>query len=244
MKKILFYTALLMVLVSPVISNASTVTVSTTPNYVVGHTYTANVVINPQSSKVYTAKVVVDFPSGLLQVQSFTFASGWLPLSQPGYDSVDNASGVLIKTGGYSGGLTAPTTIGTVTFYAKKTGAGVVSVGNSSQLLDQNNQNVFSTTGGVSVTIKNPVVAVAPSVAIISIPATTATSLATSVPSTTESEPSVAVIDQTANTAAAANADLSSTNIAWVIGAFAVVIIIIIIIGFWLKKRADDFKKK
>jgi len=158
MKKISFYVALLAILISPIITSASTIDLSTGGNYVAGHTYLVDVVVNPQTSKIYTSKVAISFPTDILQVKSFSFANGWIPLSQTGYDSIDNTGGVLIKTAGYPVGLTSPATLGTITLYAQKSGTGNISVTGDSELLDENNQNVFSVAPGIAIAVKSATV--------------------------------------------------------------------------------------
>ena len=219
MKKILFYIALLVVLISPVVSSAATVSVSTSGNYIAGHTYTVNVVVNPQSSKIYTSKVEINFPASLLRVNNFTFSSGWMPVAQTGYDSVDNVGGTLIKTAGYPGGITAPATFGSFTLYAKTTGTGSISVSNGTQLLDANNQNTFSASGAVSVVVKEATVVTpvtnttvtTPEPAVVSSPTTEATS--------------APVTDNTQNTAAVGNTGSTDNSSVWLWSIIAVIVI-------------------
>src|SRR5438128_1404287 len=107
--------------------------------------------LNPSGNAVYTVKAVVSFSPDILEVRSFSFSSTWLPLSQPGYDKVDNSSGTLIKTAGYAGGLSSNALFGTVTFYAKRSGTALVSVTNGTQVLNATNQNTFTSGGELSV---------------------------------------------------------------------------------------------
>ena len=125
-----------------------------------GQTFNAVVSLDPQGSKDYTAKMELKFPADLLEVKSFSFAgnSSWIALAQPGYDLIDNANGVLVKTAGYPGGLTAPATFGTVTFVAKKDGSGTVTVGSNAAVFDNTNKNVLNGNSGISVTIATPAV--------------------------------------------------------------------------------------
>jgi hypothetical protein len=92
---------------------------------------------------------------------SFTFGSGWLALTQPGYDSIDNTNGVLIKTAGYPGGFSSSANFGTVSFYAKKTGSGTIKIGDSSLAFQASSQSAI-TGSGTSFAVTAPVVPVTP----------------------------------------------------------------------------------
>lgn len=109
-----------------------------------GQTFTLTIGVNPQGAKNYTAKAELHYPADLLEVKSFTFANGWTPLSQSGYDLTDNTNGVFIKTAGYPGGVSSPVTFGTVSFLAKKSGNGTIVLNSNSFVLDANNQNVLA----------------------------------------------------------------------------------------------------
>ena len=122
-----------------------------------GQTLRLNVAINPETSTVYTVKSEIRFPSDLLEVQSFNFGNGWMPLVQLGYDTTDNVNGVLIKTGGFPGGLSGAANLGTITFKAKKTGSATVSVSENSVGLDANSSNpVRPVFGGAMIVITAP----------------------------------------------------------------------------------------
>ncbi len=118
-----------------------------------GQKFNAVVKLDPQGVKNYTAKVELKYPANLLEVKSFSFGSNLMPLSQTGYDLVDNAGGTLVKTAGFPGGLISPATFGTVTFTAKASGTGAVTVGSNTQVLDASNGNVLSGSSQVSVII-------------------------------------------------------------------------------------------
>ena len=110
-----------------------------------GQTVTLTIGINPQGVKNYTAKTELHYPADLLEVKSFAFAPSWMPLAQPGYDLTDNANGVFIKTAGYPGGISSAVTFGTVSFLAKKSGNGTITLNSGNSLaLDANNQNVIA----------------------------------------------------------------------------------------------------
>ena len=109
-----------------------------------GENFDLVVAINPQGVESYTTKVELEYPSDLLEVKSFNFGSNWMALSASGYDLIDNTNGILIKTAGYPGGLSSAVTFGTVSFSAKKSGSGVIGLGNNSMVLDATNQDILS----------------------------------------------------------------------------------------------------
>ena len=121
-----------------------------------GQNFNVVVAVNPQGVNNYTAKIELDYPADILEVKSFSFGSNWMALSQAGYDLIDNTNGVLIKTAGYPGGLSSSATFGTVSFYAKKAGSGIIKVGNGALALDANNQNVISGSSEVAFTVTAP----------------------------------------------------------------------------------------
>lgn len=106
-----------------------------------GQIFMMNVVLNPQDVKTYTVKVELKYPTNLLEVRSFAFSNNWLPLTQPGYDSIDNSNGVLIKTAGYPGGASSPLTFGTVSFVAKATGSASLTISTNSSAFDSVSKN-------------------------------------------------------------------------------------------------------
>lgn len=146
-------------------------TLSLTPanvNIRQGQIFNAVVSLNPQGVKNYTVKLELKYPADLLEVKSFTFSDKWMPLSQTGYDLVDNAGGTMIKTAGYPGGATSVATFGTVSFVVKKSGNGTISVGNNSQILDATNANVLNGSSQISVVVSTPIPAFAKTVASMS----------------------------------------------------------------------------
>jgi hypothetical protein len=127
-----------------------------------GKTFNVVIVVNPQGVANYTEKIELTYPADILEVRSFNFGGSWMPLSQTGYDLIDNTNGVLVKTAGYPGGLSSATTFGTVSFYAKKAGSGTITIGNNSLAFEASSQNAISGSP-VSFTITTPVsVPVAP----------------------------------------------------------------------------------
>lgn len=135
----------IMTIAAPVLAATS---VSFTPVSVSvrqGQTFTLTIGVNPQGVKNYTAKTELHYPADLLEVKSFTFAPSWMPLTQSGYDLTDNTNGVFIKTAGYPGGVSSAVTFGTVSFLAKKSGNGTITLNSGNSLaLDANSQNVIA----------------------------------------------------------------------------------------------------
>jgi len=148
----------------PILALADTV-VSLTPvsgNYEVGKSYSVNVYINPQGVKVYTAKVEIKYPSTLLEVTNYTPATGLMPLTQSGYDLIDNNTGTLIKTAGITGGTSTNILLGTITVKAKATGSAQMTTTNNSQALDENGTNTVNSIAKVVYTITAPAPAPVP----------------------------------------------------------------------------------
>lgn len=144
-------------LLVPLVGSASTASLSpATVSLTEGQTITLTILVDPQGS-AYTAKIALSYPANLLSVTSFNQAAGWLTLTQPGYDLIDNTSGTLIKTAGYSGGISSPKVFGTVTFRALASGTATIVMNGSTQILDANNTNTFTSGGRATVSITKPI---------------------------------------------------------------------------------------
>ncbi len=111
-----------------------------------GRNFNVVISIYPKDVKNYTAKIVLEFPTDLLEITSFDFDSDWMQVTQPGYDLIDNTKGVMIKTAGFPGGVSTIKVFGIVSFRAKKRGEGIIKVGGASFVLDAENQNVLAET--------------------------------------------------------------------------------------------------
>lgn len=120
--------------------------------YKVGNTFSANIMISP-AEKVYTAKAQVNYPANLLKIESFTFNSNWMPLSQPGYDSIDNVNGLMIKTAGYPGGVNSQVVLGTAVFRVLNSGNANLKFTSESLVLNANNANVAGTLASLNLTL-------------------------------------------------------------------------------------------
>lgn len=147
-----------MVLAAPALATTNILFTPVNVSVSQAQTFTLTVWVNPQGVKNYTAKTELHYPADLLEVKSFTFAPSWMPLAQTGYDLTDNTNGVFIKTAGYPGGISSAATFGTVTFLAKKSGNGTITLNSGNSLaLDANNQNVIG-----SATVQSAVAIAAP----------------------------------------------------------------------------------
>ena len=179
MKTRIAFAGLVLALVAPVFAYAMTAAISLVPSsgtLAVGATKVVNIYVTPEDGAVYTAKVTVHFPAALLHVDSFTPASGVIALSQPGYDLVDNAGGVLVKTVGFPKGATSQTLVGTIVFSGAHAGSAQVSVDSGSLALEVNNSNAASSFGTALFTITAP--------------ASTGTKTSSGSSSTTQTQPS------------------------------------------------------
>ena len=199
-----------------------------------GDIFTVNVTVSPSGEIVYTSKVVFNYNSSLLEATSFSFAPIWLPLSQPGYDSMDQTNGVIIKTAGYPSGMTSAKTFGAITFRAKQSGTATISVAKSTEIYDANNKNIFSgNPGAVSINVSKTEVAPVKEVvnttkATVLTPKTSETISATK---TTENTLTTEATN-TANTASVVESKMGINYLGYII-----TIIITFIAGFFLGRR-------
>lgn len=191
---------------------ASSVSLSPTENtFAPGQSFSMTISVDPATSKIYTSKVALSFPADILEVESFTLSSGWQALTQSGYDLVDNNGGNLIKTAGYTGGISNKTTFGVVKFRVKKVGVAKVSVSSSSSALyDENSKNVLSGKTISTFTVLSPVVEpeiqrlpveTKPSVVQKTVTTEVKTEVKTVVPEKKEEKPKVVVPERASNLA-------------------------------------------
>lgn len=117
----------------------------------VGRTITLNLDIDPVGDTIYTAKADIRFPTDMLSVDSWTFNKDWMALRQPEYDSLDNKAGILIRTGGFTGGVIERKRFGSITFKTKSEGTAVITINGKSFTLNADNSDKF--TGGNTATI-------------------------------------------------------------------------------------------
>jgi len=158
MKKIL-YTFLALVFILPVSASAANFSFSpSTGTFIPGETFDVSVYVNPISGEsITTAKLSALFSSTNLEIVSFAIDTGWIPLTQPGYDLLDNTDGKLIKTGGYPTKVESQTKLGVVTFKTKSAGSASFNIDTDSLLIDINNTNKFVISSGAVYTISVPV---------------------------------------------------------------------------------------
>ncbi len=124
----------------PIITNAATFLITpSSGSYVSGDIVTLYLSVDPSGKTIYTSMLDAKFSPDTFEVISFTLNDSMLAMKQGGYDLTDNANGVLIKTGGYTGGISSITLFGTLTMRAKSNGVGTFAVNNTSKLLDENN---------------------------------------------------------------------------------------------------------
>jgi len=109
-----------------------------------GQGFNVAITVNPQGVSNYVEKVVLNYPADTLEVKSFSLGNTWMAMTQSGYDLVDNANGVLVKTAGYPSGISSSVVFGTVSFYAKKAGSGTITIGNNSLAFEVNSQSALS----------------------------------------------------------------------------------------------------
>lgn len=123
-------------------------------NYKAGDTFSVPIYIGSNDTdKIFTAKVALSYEPEYVEVVLFNFKEGAFSLTQPGYDKIDNANGLLIKTAGFTGGISSQTLFGTATFKSKKSGNTKISVSNDSQLLSGTNQNTLTSHGTLSIAL-------------------------------------------------------------------------------------------
>ena len=147
MKKLpqyLILASLIFLVFTPLFALAASINLSPqTKNVTVGNTFKIEVVVNPLGESVFTVKAVLSYPADLLRVVSFSFGDAWMPLNQPGYNEINNDTGIIIKTGGYPSGTLSPVVLGVITFTGLKEGKATVRVSDDSAILNSDNKNVL-----------------------------------------------------------------------------------------------------
>ena len=145
--------------------------------------FDVTITIDTKDVENFTEKVEINFPSDLLEIQSFTFADTWMALPSDEYSLIDNENGTLIKTGGYPGGVTGSVEFGTITFKTLKEGNGFIELGNGGLAFEIDEQTEI-TGDGITFFVTAPVEVVAPTEEIVNNPvAVTNTSYTDSVTS-------------------------------------------------------------
>jgi hypothetical protein len=219
MKKI-FIIASLMFVLPFVTSAASFVITPSSGSYTNGDTVTLHISVDPAGSAIYAAMLNANFSPSTFEVVSFTLNDSMLAVKQAG-DSVDNVNGTLVKTGGYTGGVSSVTPFGTLVLKAKGNGAATFTANSSSKLLDSNNTNKQngSQTASFIVVNKTPVVTpvVAPKVEVPK--KTVANAVAPKQEQTNATTSGSKLSDEKAvsTQVAAVAASSSSSNIYWIL---------------------------
>lgn len=162
MKKIIIIIIGLTLTLPTMASAASFVVNSTASTYNVGDIITVSIAVNPTPNTSYTSMFDASFSTDTLEVVSFSMNDKMLAIKQLGYDAIDNNSGLLIKTGGYPGGVNTVTNFGTLVLKAKKEGVGTLTINDNSKLLDENNIDRQSGTQTISFNIGKVVTTQAP----------------------------------------------------------------------------------
>ncbi len=245
-----FSSALIVVLalILPVSAFAASVNLSPTVVSVTqGELFTVTISADPAGVKAYTVRTNLSFDASLVTVTDFTLAPKWLALSTAGYDSIDNTNGVLVKTAGYPGGITAPTVFGTITFKAKAAGTAHLNVMGQSMVLDENSKNAISGTQGTTqVVISAPIqVKITPVVkkttvkSATELAATVKPSVAASSSSETVATTSIALATSTvATTSALAAAGAAGFPLGSPLGILIILLVLAIIAGgAWYYRR-------
>ena len=251
MKNYLKITSVLgiLTLLAPMSALAASVSLSpTTVSVRAGDTFSVSVTADPASTKLYSVRANDSFDSSLVSVTNFSFAATWVSISQPGYDSVDNSNGVLIKAGGYPGGFTSATKLGTITFKALKTGTATISGTNSSLLLDAESKNQISgAQGKVSVSITSA--PTAPTIKTEPVKDTSKTTTVSPTETETSTDASPITITPTTSTivsdTVATSSFLAAVNGAITLGTgspivsalLSAVIVLLVIFGFYFYRR-------
>ena len=119
-----------------------------------GQVFTVTTKVIPPGVKNYTVKMVLEFPSDMVAVKSWSYTDDWMPVRKSGYDVLSNDEGVLIRTAGYPEGFDSATTFGTITLMAKKSGVAALKINGESFILDQNGNNVATLPAPFSFTIE------------------------------------------------------------------------------------------
>ena len=208
-----------------------------------GQTFTVTVGIMPSPETAYTSKIALSYSSDILEATSFAFAPTWLTLSQPGYDTMDTANGIIVKTAGYPGGASAPTTFGTITFRAKQAGNATIQVSQNTMIYDRNNANVFSgAQTALQIAVAPAQVAPAPTPAPVkAAPALTTKTVTAPIAASSSASDVTANAPTSTQVAAAAATGSSSHALLWI-----VILIIAGGIGYiaWNKMKAKPSKRR
>lgn len=209
-----------------------------------GQQFNVVVAVNPNGTTDYAEQLQINYPAGFLQVASFNIGSGWMALTQTGYDSVDNVNGVLTKTGGYPNGISSLTPFGTITFTAVKSGSGAITIGNGSNAFQKSGQTAINgSSANFVVTAAAVAPVVAPKTPAPKVPSATdltpVTTINGQVVATTTAQVAAAAMAASQASAAVANTSGGHGSIwVWVIIAIILVTIIVAYVAHKRKKSS------
>ncbi len=125
-------------------------------NAVAGTTFTLTVNVDSASDVNDAEKIIIKYPTELVSVANIVQTNDWMALTQAGYDSLDTTNGIITKTAGFPAGFSGKKVFETITFTAKASGTGQISIDSSSVAFLESTQGTITSTP-VSVTITAPV---------------------------------------------------------------------------------------
>jgi len=205
-----------------------------TISVVAGQQFNVAITVDPQGTKEYAEKVEVDYPADELTATSFTLGNGAMALTQAGYDTTDNINGVLMKTAGYTGGISSPTLFGTILFTAKKAGSGTITVGNQSAAFTASGQGTISGVSSVFTVSKATVPVAREAVAPVSMAPVASVDGLVVTPSPTPTPTPPITAGQQAAAVTLSNAG-SDTIWYWIGG----IVVIALIVWFVMRKKRE-----
>lgn len=139
---------------APLTADAALINLSPqTKNVVAGNTFKITIAVDPFGESIFTVKAALSYPADLLRVTSFNFRDEWIPLNQPGFNEINNEKGIIIKTGGYPGGVISQTVLGVITFTGLKEGSATVSLSDDSIILNNDNKNILTNKSATTLTL-------------------------------------------------------------------------------------------
>ncbi len=156
MKKILSILFLALLVIS-FFTPASASTLSFSPvsiKVVKGQKFNLKINVTPVGGKNYTVKTNIKFPANLVKVDSWTYGTNWMPIRKPNYDYLSNSEGLVTRTAGYPEGFSSAVTFGTISFIAKSDGEGVVEFTGENLILDDSNNNDYTSGNKVNISVK------------------------------------------------------------------------------------------
>ena len=112
-------------------------------NCLPGHDFYVQVMLNPNSERIYTADIFLSYPSQMIEVKDFTLSNGWMSPIANGYQK-NSQKGEIEIVAGYPGGISQPKFVGKLLLHSKKEGGAQIKIGRNSLVLNGSNKNVFN----------------------------------------------------------------------------------------------------